>query len=226
MQRSKAWRNRVPFAFFAGSWPTEQDTWQKWKCLDLSFCLRRQLQESHVRNVFGDWYLIEGLLGHARQNSDVDGFLKKFDFANWDAAVFGDHSRLTGLLCAMWLGVKGQTLLGCECFDCFHRFASTGLVFYDVLWCFIKVLWLFPLVLFPQTSLLRTCHLWRLVEVFMRQWNDAKTRVLQRRCRQENIWPVSALHSCGDLCFQVEKENLLIKSNQPTEDTKLVTLFA
>lgn len=150
MQRSKAWRNRVPFAFFAGSWPTEQDTWQQWKCLDLSFCLRRQLQKSHVRNVFGDWYLIEGLLGHVRQNSDVDGFLKKFDFANWDAAVFGDHSRLTGLLCAMWLGVKGQTLLGCECFDCFHRFASTdliafGLVFYDVLWCFIKVL--FPLVL-------------------------------------------------------------------------------
>ena len=26
-----------------------------------------------------------------------------FDFANWDAAVFGDHSRLTGLLCAMCL---------------------------------------------------------------------------------------------------------------------------
>jgi len=42
------------------------------------------------------------LLGHVRQNSDVDGFLKKFDFANWDAAVFGDHSRLTGLLCAMF----------------------------------------------------------------------------------------------------------------------------
>lgn len=169
--------------------------------------------------IFSSWYLVigfpdtPGLLGHARQNSDVDGFLKKFDFANWDAAVFGDHSRLTGLLCAMWLGVKGQTLLGCECFDCFHRFVSTGFMVVST-------------PFFPQTSLLRTCHLWRLVEVFMRQWNDANTRVLQRRCRQENIWPVSALHSCGDLCFQVEKENLLIKSNQPTWDTQLVTSFA
>ena len=221
MQRSKAWRNRVPFAFFAGSWPTEQDTWQQWKCLDLSFCLRRQLQKSHVRNVFGDWYLIEGLLGHVRQNSDVDGFLKKFDFANWDAAVFGDHSRLTGLLCAMWLGVKGQTLLGCECFDCFHRFASTdliafGLVFYDVLWCFIKVLFstgpFFPK---PRCFALATSS-GALLRFSCDNEMMRKTRVLQRRCRQENIWPVSALHSCGDLCFQVEKENLLIKSNQPT----------
>ncbi len=184
MQRSKAWRNRVPFAFFAGSWPTEQDAWQqKWKCLYLSFCSGRQLQKRHVRNVFGDCYLILGLLGHARRKSDVDEFLKKFDFANWDAAVFGDHSRLTGLLCAMWLEVKGQTL-GCACFDC----QICGLVFYDVLF-----------------------RLWD-GEVFMRQWNDAKTRVLQRRCRQENIWSVSAL--CGNFVFQVEKENLLIKSNQ------------
>lgn len=77
----------------------------------------QSLKEQRAMCIFR-WFVANRarLLGHDRWNATVDGFLRKFDFANWDAAVFGDHSRLTGLLCAMFSGDTEmmRTLASCR----------------------------------------------------------------------------------------------------------------
>eukprot|EP00913_Durusdinium_trenchii_P007304 g6866.t1 len=70
----------------------------------------RSLRDLHVvgasehSQCYYRWFVASRprLLGQDRGVSDKESFLEKFQFLSWEAAIFGDESNMTGLLCALF----------------------------------------------------------------------------------------------------------------------------
>lgn len=63
----------------------------------------RSLRAEHSQCYYR-WFVASRprLLGQDRGVSDKESFLEKFQFRSWEAAIFGDESNMTGLLCALF----------------------------------------------------------------------------------------------------------------------------